>query len=205
METGLSEIAGDINYENMLADVKLKSLQDLISSSTQEELIWMNGYLSAVIAQAGSKPDAAPAKHSVNKITVVYGTETGNSKKLATSFAAKAKKSGINAKVVSLDQYRVNDLSKEEYFFSIISTHGEGEPPAAAKKFYDQIHQNGLDLNKLKYGVLALGDTSYPLFCKTGEDVDLQLQKLGASRILALQKCDVDFEEDANNWFSNAI
>ncbi len=190
----------------MLPEVKLKIVQDLISASSQEELIWINGYLSGIIAHgASTKPEAAPVKAGVNKITIVYGTETGNSKKLATAFGAKAKKNGINAKVVSLDQYRLTDLSKEEYFFSIISTQGEGEPPAAAKKFYDHIHLNGFELNKLKYGVLALGDTSYPLFCKSGEDVDLQLQKLGGSRIVPLQKCDVDFEEDANTWFNNAL
>ena len=31
-------------------------------------------------------------KPAVNKITITYGTETGNSKKIATEFAAKAKK-----------------------------------------------------------------------------------------------------------------
>ncbi len=87
---------------------------------------------------------------------------------------------------VSLDQYRLNDLSKEEYFFAIISTQGDGEPPATAKKFFDHIHQNGAKL-QMKYGVLALGDTSYPLYCKAGEDVDAQLQKLGGQRIVPLQ------------------
>jgi sulfite reductase (NADPH) flavoprotein alpha-component len=190
----------------MLAESKLKALLDLINTSSQDELIWMNGYLSGIIMQGtGRQAAAAPAKSAVNKITIVYGTETGNSKRLATSFASKAKKNGINAKVVGMDQYRMNDLGKEEYFFSIVSTHGDGEPPAAAKKFYDHIHQNGFQLPKLKYGVLALGDTSYPLFCKTGEDVDNQLQNLGGSRILPLQKCDIDFDEDANSWFDNAL
>ncbi|MEO5998417.1 MAG: flavodoxin domain-containing protein [Chitinophagaceae bacterium] len=190
----------------MLGEVKLKALQDLVGNSTPDEIIWMNGYLSAVIAQTVNKPaETSPAKSGVNKITIVYGTETGNSKKLATTFAAKAKKNGINAKVVSLDQYRVTDLSKEEYFFSIISTQGDGEPPAAAKKFYDHLYQIGSEMGKLKFSVLALGDTSYPLFCKTGEDVDEQLQKLGGSRILPLQKCDVDYEEDANSWFTIAL
>jgi sulfite reductase (NADPH) flavoprotein alpha-component len=191
----------------MLVEAKLKALQDLINTSTQDEIIWMNGYLSAVIFQnSGSKTqEAAPVKNGINKITIVYGTETGNSKKLATTFAAKAKKKGINAKVMSLDQYKLTDLSKEEYFFPIISTQGDGEPPAAAKKFYDHLFQNGYELGKLKYSVLALGDTSYPLFCKTGEDVDDQLLKHGGSRILPLQKCDVDYEEDANAWFTNAL
>lgn len=189
----------------MLKEVKLKTFLDLLNSSTHEELIWMNGYLSGVISHSVVKTESIPLKNGVNKITIVYGTETGNSKKLAASFAAKAKKNGISAKIISMDQYRVNDLSKEDYFFSIVSTHGDGEPPAAAKKFYDHLHNNGLELKKLKYGVLALGDTSYPLFCKTGEDVDVQLHKLGGSRIVPLQKCDVDYEDDANAWFTNAL
>ena len=190
----------------MLPASKLKILQDLIASSTKEELIWINGYLSGILS-VGSEPVNEPvvAKPAVNKITIAYGTETGNSKKLATNFAATAKKSGINAKLVSLDQYRLNDLAKEEYFFTIISTQGDGEPPAAAKKFYDHIHQNGFKVNHLKYGVLALGDTSYPLFCKAGEDVDAQLQKLGGERVVSLHKCDTDFESDAGNWFSQVI
>jgi sulfite reductase (NADPH) flavoprotein alpha-component len=53
--------------------------------------------------------------------------------------------------------------------------------------------------------VLALGDTSYPLFCKTGEDVDEQLNKMGGQRIAPIQKCDIDYEEDANSWFSGVL
>jgi sulfite reductase (NADPH) flavoprotein alpha-component len=141
----------------------------------------------------------------MNKITLLYGTETGNAKKLAIDFVAKAKKTGVQAKLANLDQYRLSDITKEEYLFTIISTHGEGEPPAAAKKFYDHIHQNGFQLTNLKYGVLALGDTAYPLFCKAGEDVDAQLHKLGGCRIVSLQKCDIDYEEDAANWFAHVL
>ncbi|HET7119595.1 MAG TPA: flavodoxin domain-containing protein, partial [Hanamia sp.] len=147
----------------------------------------------------------AVVKNTVGKITIAYATETGNSKRLATTFAAKAKKQGIHAKVQSLDQYRLTDLSKEEYFLAVISTHGDGEPPLSAKKFYDHVHQNGFKLPKLKYSVLALGDSSYPLFCKAGEDVDEQLTKLGANRISPLQKCDVDFETEADEWLNRVF
>ncbi len=189
----------------MLAEHKLKVLLDLIRNSSKEELAWMNGYINGLVTKNDEPSNTDIANPSVNKITIAYGTETGNSKRVATDFAAKAKKIGINAKVVSLDQYRLNDLTKEEYFLTIISTQGEGEPPEAAKKFYDHIHNNGFKLEKLKYSVLALGDTSYPLYCKAGEDVDEQLLKLGGRRIAPIQKCDVEFEEDANEWFLKVL
>ena len=190
----------------MLAEHKLKALLDLTSHCSKEELAWMHGYIAGLISPATEPSTAAPVQNTgVNKITIAYGTETGNSKRVATDFAAKAKKAGIHAKVVSLDQYRLNDLPKEEYFLTVISTQGEGEPPEAAKKFYDHIHHNGFSLDKLKYSVLALGDTSYPLFCKAGEDVDEQLLKLGGSRIADIQKCDVEFDEEANQWFATVL
>ncbi len=190
----------------MLGESKFKIFLDLLNTASKEELIWMNGYLNGLVQGQVAKPAPAveEATPGVNKITIVYGTETGNSKRLATDFATKAKQKHIHAKVVGMDQYRLADLAKEEYLLAVISTQGEGEPPVAAKKFYDHIHQNGFKLEKLKYSVLALGDTSYPLYCKTGEEVDEQLNKLGGKRIAPLQKCDVEYEDDANGWF-NAV
>ncbi|MGZ5254549.1 MAG: diflavin oxidoreductase [Flavitalea sp.] len=194
----------------MLGATKLKMVLDLVENSTVEELIWINGYLAAVAANgqkraAAVESETSNSKPLVNKITIAYGTESGNSKKLASTFAAEAKSKGIQSKVVSLDQYRVNDIAKEEYFLAIISTQGDGEPPAAAKKFYDHIHNNGFKAEKLKFSVLALGDTSYPLFCKAGEDVDAQLSKLGGQRIHDLIKCDIDYEDDAKGWFNQVL
>ncbi len=184
----------------MLVENKLKILKQLTDTSTNEELIWINGYFNGIVSSL--KNTGTAEKNGVNKITIAYGTETGNAKKLATELAAKAKKQGIHAKVQSLDQYKLHELTKEEYFLAVISTHGDGEPPAAAKKFYDHVHNNGFTLDKLKYSVLALGDTSYPLFCKAGEDVDEQLSKLGANRIIPIQKCDIDYSNEADTWFN---
>lgn len=193
----------------MLEEVKLKKLHELIDNYSKEELIWINGYLSGLVANgspAGTNGTAVAAPSaSIKKITLAFGTETGNAKRLATQLAAVAKKKGVNAKLVGLDQYRIADLTKEDYFFVVISTQGEGEPPIPAKKFYDFIFQSTLDLSKLKYSVLALGDSSYPMFCKTGEDVDSQFNMFGAKRVVPLQKCDVDYEDDARQWFEKVL
>lgn len=188
----------------MLSEDKLQKIKEFTSTLSREELIWLNGYIAG---QAGALQGAVPAgavSAAINKkITLVYGTETGNSKKLATQLAGIAKKKGVTVKLAGLDQYRFSDLAKEEYFFVVISTQGEGEPPILAKKFYDHIHESQVNLKKMKFGVLALGDTSYAQFCKTGEDVDARLEALGAHRILPLKKCDVDYEEDALHWIDN--
>jgi len=194
----------------MLADVKLKAFRDLVKDATKDELIWMNGFISALAGGLTTTPETeAGAKAATASIlagsTIVYGTETGNSKKLAMDFSSRLKKQGVLAKVKSLDQYKPADLAKESCLLVVISTQGDGEPPAAAKKFYDYVLQNELSLGNLKYGVLALGDTSYPLFCQAGEEVDTRLNKLGAQRIIDLKKCDVDYEDDAQAWLNDII
>ncbi len=189
----------------MLAEPDLKIFRELISKSSQNELIWMHGFLTGQIGLpenlSGKELPAIPN----HKITLAYGTETGNAKKLATQFATAAKKKGLTVKLSGLDQYRLSDLPKEEHLFAVVSTQGDGEPPASAKKFFDHIYQEQLSLPNLKFGVLGLGDTSYPLFCKAAEDLDAQIGKLGAKRIIPLQKCDTDYEAGANQWFEELL
>jgi sulfite reductase (NADPH) flavoprotein alpha-component len=187
----------------MIPEAKLNILQELIKTSSKEEIIWINGYISGLVSSNGHS--AVEGKKAVKKISIVYGTETGNSKKLALDFASAGKKNSFAVKCTGLDQYRPEDLTREEYLFIIISTHGEGEPPETARKFYDFLHTTESKCQGLKYSVLALGDSSYPLFCKTGEDVDQQLQRLGATRIIPVQNCDVDYEAPAAAWFQKVF
>ena len=43
------------------------------------------------------------------------------------------------------------------------------------------------------------------MFCKTGEDIDEQLSKLGGNRIAPLTKCDLEFDDDANQWLEKIL
>ncbi|RYY57676.1 MAG: sulfite reductase [Chitinophagaceae bacterium] len=197
----------------MLNEEKKKLLEELLTNLTREEISWVNGYFSGLLQPAsGVHPpapeDVAPAAgftQAPAKLVLAYGTETGNAKKLAGKLVAAAKKKGLNFRLAGLDNYRFADLSKEDHFFVIISTQGEGEPPIPAKAFYDQLMEKTLTLPNIKYSVLALGDTSYPLYCKTGEDVDAAFEKHGATRVLGIQRCDVDYEEDAAAWFEKVM
>ena len=191
----------------MLSETKLKVLKEISSGFSRDEAIWASGYLAGLAGTSAAVTDLPPQQTThttaVKKITLVYGTETGNSKKLATELAGVAKKKGIQVKLGDLSQYKPKDLAKEEYLFVVISTQGEGEPPILAKKFYDYIHENELNLSNIKFGVLALGDSTYPQFCKTGEDLDIRFEVLGAERIIPLKRCDIDYEEDAHKWLDH--
>ena len=194
----------------MLSETKLNILKQISSDLSRDESIWASGYLAGLAGAplTGVQPPlqvTLPEQNTVKKITLAYGTETGNSKKLATALAGIIKKKGIQVKLADLSQYKPKDLAKEEFFFVVISTQGEGDPPVLAKKFYDYIYENEINLSTLKFGVLALGDSSYPLFCKTGEDVDSRFEILGAQRIIPLKKCDIDYEQDAQNWIDHVF
>ncbi|WP_185871432.1 diflavin oxidoreductase [Blattabacterium cuenoti] len=186
----------------MLFESNKKIFLKLIEESSPEEIIWMSGYISGLLFYHRKKKDLTKK----NEITIVYGTETGNAKNLAFDFYQKVKKENFQVKLINLDQYCLKNLEKENYFFVIMSTHGEGDPPSSAKDFFDFIHRNkNLFLKKMKYSVLALGDKSYSHFCKAGEDVDKRLHNIGAVRIIPLYKCDVDYEIKANKWFLEVI
>ena len=194
----------------MLTGSKLKLFRELVSAATKEELIWISGYVAALIGDNEAATTISSSSNAIQQsvlagCTVVYGTESGNSKKVAVDLSSKIKKHGLPVKTKSLDQYKITDLSKESCLLVVMSTQGDGEPPAAAKKFYDYLLQSDVKLDKLKYSVLALGDSSYPLFCKAGEDVDERLAILGAQRIVPMKKCDTDFEPEATEWIDELL
>ena len=74
-----------------------------------------------------------------------------------------------------------------------IDARGDGEPPEDAAQFWQAVvHGNSLDLRRVKYSVLALGNKTFDHFCKCGRDFDLALERHGATRMYPRVDCDVD-------------
>jgi len=180
-----------------ISDPGLSLLKDIIHSSTPSQLNWIAGYIQGVL-DSGAKPGP-------KNVSILYATESGNSKKVATELSALAKKLGSAVKLKNMESYSLNELYAEDILFAIISTQGEGEPPSGAKSFFESLEKSPQKLQNLKYSILALGDSSYPLFCKAGEDLDLFFFEKGGQRILPIQKCDADFKDEADIWFSNVL
>lgn len=191
----------------MLSETKHNLLEQLVQNATNEELIYAKGYLAGYLAgnfgikTAGNVPSVQSSVPAVAvKPLIVYGTETGNSKKVASQIQAAFKKNKIQAKNIDVAQFDVTKLQKETLVLFVVSTQGEGEFPQNAAGFYESLKSSSTSLDKLSYAVFGLGDSSYPLFCNAGVLLDEVLAEKGAKRLLPLVKADVDYADLIPIW-----
>ncbi len=187
----------------MLSDIKLNLLLQLVQNASNEEIIWTKGYLAGYLDanKIGNKvPITTISENIAVKPLIIYGTETGNSKKIASQLLASFKKNKIQAKAVDVFQYDNVKLEKEALLLFIMSTQGEGEFPQNAVAFYEYLKNKDLNLKNVSYSVFGLGDSSYPLFCHAGVLLDEVLAEKGAKRLLPLVKADVDFAPEVLKW-----
>lgn len=192
-----------------LTDQQLQHLNDLLQGLEGWQVDWLSGYLSGYrAAQHGPVPaEAAPAltDNSV-KLTILYGSQTGNTETLANQLAEKAKASGISVSLFDMADYKPRELKNASYLAVLTSTHGEGEPPDNAMDLYEFLDsRKAPGLKGLQYSVLSLGDSSYEFFCQTGKDFDERLQKLGATALVPRVDCDVDYDDLAEKWMQDLI
>lgn len=195
-------------------------LNKLIPTLSDTQRIWLSGYLSAIASGAVSPGQAGAAVlqaipaagqpanvPAVSKeVTVLFGSQTGNCEKLAKQLSRKLEEHQYKVTTSSMRDFKPNGLKKLSNLFIIVSTHGEGEPPDNAMSFYEFLHsKRAPKLEGLQYSVLALGDTSYELFCQTGKDFDKRLEELGATRIVPREDCDLDFDDQAASWMDRVI
>lgn len=167
---------------------------------TDEQRQWLKGFFEQQMA-AAKEAQLADAP----KVTILWGSQTGNSENLARKTGKALKKAGYSPSVIDLAEYDTAQLAKEELVLILTSTYGDGDPPDNAEDFHSWILSDAAPrLENLRYSVLSLGDTDYPDFCKCGIEFDERLAELGAETITARVDCDVDFDEGFAQW-RNAV
>lgn len=145
-------------------------------------------------------------------LNVLFGSESGNSEKLADSIERTANEilkqagEGLKFNVVkkNLKDTKVSDLTEMEYAVVAISTWGEGDPPGTCVKFCNELFaDNSTDLSKLNYAVFAMGDTAYKDFCLCGKQVDESFARLGGKSFHDRFDCDLEFDKKFEPWQVN--
>jgi sulfite reductase (NADPH) flavoprotein alpha-component len=175
-------------------------------------LQWLSGYIAGIASQRQSSTrgaladSASAAVDAQNRLTVIYGSQTGNAKRLAEDLGRRASSAGLAVRVVRADAYPVRELKQERLLYVVISTQGDAEPPDDARALIEFLRSaRAPKLEHLRYAVLGLGDSSYPQFCAIGRQVDERLEALGAQRLLVAGEADVDLETVAQPWLEQAL
>ncbi len=142
----------------------------------------------------------------MNKMLILYGTETGNSELLAMDAEKIATAKGFDASINGMDEVSTDDLASCGNLLIICSTWGDGEQPDNAIELYDSsVELEDNYLQNVNFAVLALGDTAFDLFCEAGIQWDSILEQKGANRINERIDCDTDYDDYAEEWLEETI
>ncbi|KXU81890.1 assimilatory sulfite reductase (NADPH) flavoprotein subunit [Aeromonas enteropelogenes] len=190
-----------------LSDEQQRQLSQALSTLNTQQLAWVSGYLYG-LSQSGQQPVATSTAAAApgGSLTILYGSQTGNAKGVASVIKAQAEARGLPVTLTSMADYKPKQLKKESHLLVAVSTYGEGEPPESAVDLFEQLKKGKVGkLEGLKFAVLGLGDSSYEFFCQTGKDFDDFLSKAGAERIHELASLDVDYQDAAKAWGEQAV
>ncbi|OBI65171.1 sulfite reductase subunit alpha [Mycolicibacterium fortuitum] len=138
-------------------------------------------------------------------LVVAYGTDMGNAEDAAMSFAEAATAAGIPSEAVELNQVELDQLGETTHFIVVTSTFGDGEFPDTATLFWEALSSSTDRLEHMSFAVLALGDTSYELFCNAGKLLDARLEELGATRLADRVDVDGYYEGPAAAWTTDLV
>ena len=177
------------------------------------QLAWLSGYCwsqaggQAVQPGIGTPAAAAPAPAAEPlRVAVISASQTGNARKVAAELQQRLAAAGVNAVHAAAADYKPKNIAGEQLVLLVTSTQGEGEPPEEALSLYKLLSgKKAPKLSGLKFAVLGLGDSSYPMFCGAGKSFDELLAKLGGERLLERQDCDLEYQAEAAAWLDKIV
>lgn len=177
------------------------------------QLAWLSGYCwsqaggQAVQPGIGAPAAAAPAPAAEPlRVAVISASQTGNARKVAAELQQRLAAAGVNAVHAAAADYKPKNITGEQLVLLVTSTQGEGEPPEEALSLYKLLSgKKAPKLSGLKFAVLGLGDSSYPMFCGAGKSFDELLAKLGGERLLERQDCDLEYQAEAAAWLDKIV
>lgn len=176
-------------------------LSTFTAGADAASLLWTSGYLAGMARALPVHSLAPVAAVAAQPATIVYGSQTGNAKRAAEALLAKLQAAHLPARLLRADAYPLRELADETLLYVVVSTQGDGDPPDDARAFLEFLEgRRAPALKKLKFAVLALGDSSYPQFCAIGRRIDQRLQSLGGERIADCADADLDVETVSTPW-----
>jgi sulfite reductase (NADPH) flavoprotein alpha-component len=149
----------------------------------------------AVVADA--RVDTARVEVAVR---VVYASQTGFAGQLARQTMQSLQAAGVPARLHGFDTLTFDELRHADRVLFVASTTGDGEPPDMALAFSRVVMQQPAQLDGLRYGLLALGDSDYEDYCGFGRQLQRWLQASGARALFDPVEVDSEDEASLRHW-----
>lgn len=190
-----------------LSEMQLSQLHLALNDLSPTQTAWVSGYLAGISqASSGQAITQGGSTQPAQRVTILFGSQTGNAKGVATELFEQAQAQGIAARLVNMADYKAKELKTESHLLIVASTNGEGEAPDDAITFHEFLaSKKAPKVPTLKYSVCALGDSSYEFYCQTGLEFDERLAALGAEAVVARADCDVDYDDAVATWSELAL
>ena len=195
--------------EGALTLEQWQNVDALAKTLTPAQARWISGYFAGLDAGlmrgAAIEAPVQPAPQG-RTLTILYGTETGNSRDLGKALAAAAAERGLSPQLHDMSDYKTRQLKDEQDLLIIVSTYGEGDPPQPSVGFFEFLEgKRAPKLENVRFSVLALGDSTYEKYCEAGKRIDRRLEDLGAKRLSGRVDCDIDYDEPAAAWSKSVV
>ncbi|AHH21733.1 putative bifunctional nitrate/sulfite reductase [Nocardia nova SH22a] len=166
---------------------------------------WIDGLLAGMYSRAAAQ--TAPAAQSEapagRPVTVLWASQTGTAEELAAEVAAALAEHGHTPRLADMNSCELPELTGDVLL--ITSTFGDGGPPDNAADFWDRLQDSGSRHTGLRYGIFALGDSSYDDFCGYGRKLDRLLSERGATRLLDRVDSEPDHQELSGDWIAAVL
>lgn len=141
-------------------------------------------------------------------IRVVVGSTYGNASLLADDCTEQLNRLGHRAVLLNQPTYeQVTD--HPDVILICTATIGQGDIPANLQPLYDQLRARSPDFSAVRFGLIALGDSSYESFAEGGKQMNELMHDLGAKPVgqaLFIDSCETqDADEAVAEWIGNWV
>ncbi|KAJ6155638.1 hypothetical protein N7470_006204 [Penicillium chermesinum] len=141
-----------------------------------------------------SAQSSGPARSAL----ILYGSETGNAQEVAEELGVLTERMRFATHVAELNQSEPNALSSYTLTIFVVSTTGQGDLPANARKFWKALLLKKLPptyLAGINFAAFGLGDSSYPKFNWAVRKLHKRLIQLGGNEIYPTGEADQQHPE----------
>jgi len=142
-------------------------------------------------------------------IHIYFGSQSGTAESFSEELKEEVENNGMTAEVLDLQTFSPEDFAEKSIAVMVVATYGDGEPSDNAAAFHKWAMnpKNDGALKGQRFTVMGLGDMNYSRFNNMGLLTDLNLERLGATRIYkrGIGDDSQDIVEDFEKWRNGGL